>query len=370
MSRRRLALGLLLAAVLLPALTVVLTVLRSHLALDDDLLLYLLAVLAITLIGGVWPAVLAALTAGLLLNWYFTPPTHAWTIEAPTNILALVLFVAAAVAVSSVVHLAARRAAIAAQRADEANALRVQAGRSDALAAANEMRTALLTAVSHDLRTPLASVKAAVSSLRQGDVAWSAADRAALLATIEDGADRLAGLIANLLDMSRIQTGAVEPFLRPVALDEVVPVVARDLDRGSEVLIELQDGLPLLRTDPGLLERVLANVVANALRHSPPNRPPLITATELPEGSALQILVIDHGPGIPADARERAFEPFQQLGDQRPAGGVGLGLAVARGFVGLLGGHISAYATTGGGLTVQINMPTTAAVPNQPAGRS
>jgi len=348
----------------------VLTALRSHLALDDDLLLYLLAVVGITLIGGVWPAVLAALSAGLLLNWYFTPPTHAWTIEAPTNVLALVLFVASAVAVSSVVHLAARRAAVAAQRADEANALRVQAGRSEALAAANEMRTALLTAVSHDLRTPLASVKAAVSSLRQDDVTWSASDRAALLATIEDGADRLAGLIANLLDMSRIQTGAIEPFLRPVALDEVVPVVARDLDGGSGVQIEIPDGLPLLRTDPGLLERVLANVIANALRHSPPRRPPMITAIELPDVSALQILVTDHGPGIPADARELAFEPFQQLGDHRPAGGVGLGLAVARGFIGLLGGDISAHATPGGGLTVRIQLPIAMTVPHEPTARA
>lgn len=357
MSRRRLVLGLLLAAALLPVLTVVLSALRVRLVLADDLLLYLLAVLVVTLVGGFWPSVLAALSAGLLLNWYFTPPRHAWTIDAPTNILALVLFLAVAVAVSSVVHLAARRAAVAAQRAEEANALRVQAGRSEALAAANEMRTALLAAVSHDLRTPLASVKAAVSSLRQDDVAWSASDRAALLATIEEGADKLAGLIANLLDMSRIQTGVVEPFVRPVALEEVLPVVARDLDGGSGVVIDIPDGLSLLSTDPVLLERVLANVVANALRYSPPNRPPTVSATELAERALVRISVTDHGRGVPADARERIFEPFQQLGDRRPAGGVGLGLAVARGFVEALRGRIAAEPTVGGGLTVHVELP-------------
>ena len=128
------------------------------------------------------------------------------------------------------------------------------------------MRTALLAAVSHDLRTPLASIKASVSTLRQTDVQWTAADEAALLATIEQGADRLDALIGNLLDMSRVHTGSLRPFLRPTAIDEVVPLALRGLDAGRTVNWPCRTGCRWSRTDAGLLERVVANLFANALR--------------------------------------------------------------------------------------------------------
>jgi two-component system sensor histidine kinase KdpD len=448
-SRRRMLAGLGVAATALPALTAVLAAARPHLALVDDLLFYLIVVIAVTIIGGFWPAVAAAVAAGLLVNWYFTPPVHTWTIEAPANILALLLFVTIAVTVSSIVHLAAGRNALATERANEAamllalartvlggddspqavldhltaslglgaelrervggkwvrvaatsfedgdrvhvipagrdlrllvqsaggsrvldgyaaqaaaaferQRLRVQAGQAEALAAGNRMRTALLAAVSHDLRTPLAAVKAAVTSLRQTDVEWSPEDQASLLATIEEGADRLDSLIGNLLDMSRIQTGALQPFLRPTALDEVAPLVTRGLDDGDRLLLAIPDELPLLATDPGLLERALANLVANALRYSPPGRPPTLAAEVA--GPTVTVSVIDHGPGIAPDQRARVFEPFQQLGDQRAAGGVGLGLAVAKGFVEAVGGRITATTTHGGGLTMRLDLPVAA----------
>jgi two-component system sensor histidine kinase KdpD len=240
----------------------------------------------------------------------------------------------------------------------ERQRLRIQAGQAEALAEGNRMRTALLAAVSHDLRTPLAAVKAAVTTLRQTDVAWSTEDQAALLATIEEGADRLDSLIGNLLDMSRIQTGALQPFLRPTALDEVAPLVTRGLDGGDRLLLAIPDALPLLATDPGLLERALANLVANALRYSPPGRPPTLAAAA--SDSTVTVSVIDHGPGIAPDQRERVFEPFQQLGDQRTAGGVGLGLAVAKGFVDAVGGRITATTTRGGGLTMRVDLPVAA----------
>ena len=160
----------------------------------------------------------------------------------------------------------------------ERQRLRVQAGQAEALEAGNRMRTALLAAVSHDLRTPLASVKAAVSTLRQTDIAWTAEDQAALLATIEEGADRLDSLIGNLLDVTRIHTGALQPFIRPTALDEVAPLVVGGLDGGQRVRFDIPDALPLLATDPGLLERALANLIANALRYSPADQPPTLTA--------------------------------------------------------------------------------------------
>jgi two-component system sensor histidine kinase KdpD len=239
----------------------------------------------------------------------------------------------------------------------ERQRLRIQAGQAEALAEANRMRTALLAAVSHDLRTPLASVKAAVSTLRQTDVAWTPEDQAALLATIEQGADRLDGLIGNLLDMSRVHTGALQPFIRPTALDEVAPLSVRGLAGGYRLRLGIPDELPLLATDPGLLERALANLVANALRYSPPDQPPSLTA--MTDGDMVIVAVVDHGPGIALEDRERVFEPFQQLGDQGKGGGVGLGLAVAKGFVEAVGGRIAAESTPGGGVTMRLSLPTT-----------
>ncbi|HEX4255304.1 MAG TPA: DUF4118 domain-containing protein, partial [Streptosporangiaceae bacterium] len=393
-TRRRLA-GVGLALIGLPLLTMALVAARDHLNFADDLLLFLLAVVLVTVVGGFWPAVLAAVAASLLLNWYLTPPLHTFTIGEPRNLLALVLFVTVAVAVSSVVHLAARLAVQAAVSREETTSLldlartvlggadtptavldhltatlggraelqeltagrwvrvavsggagtgtvaategtrihprpglalltagqtapattaqlagfgaqaaaaldrerlRVQASQAEALAEGNRIRTALLAAVSHDLRTPLASIKASVSSLRQTDVEWSPADQADLLATIEQNADRLDALIGNLLDLSRLHTGSLDPFLRPTAIEEVAPVALRGLDGPGELEIVVPEGVPLVRADPGLLERVLANIFSNALRHSPPTQPPVLRAR--PHGETVLLEVVDHGAGV------------------------------------------------------------------------
>ena len=424
----------------------------THLNLADFVLVYLVAVVAITVIGGFWPAVLAAVAASLLLNWYFTVPIHTFTIAQPRELLALLLFVTVAVAVSSVVHLAARRAVQAARAREEAASLlelaqtvlggadspaavlehltrthggqaelaervggrwvrtassgvdgvlaaasridirddltlmvtgqdpsatpallagyaaqaaaaldrerlRTQAAQAEALAEGNRMRTALLAAVSHDLRTPLASIKASVSSLRQTDVEWSEADEADLLATIEQNADRLDALIGNLLDMSRLHTGSLQPFLRPTAIDEVAPVAAGGLDDSLRLEMAVPDGFPLVLADPGLLERVLANLFSNALRYSPAGRPPELHAVL--DGGTVRLEVADHGPGVPDEQKERIFEPFERVGDRHP--GVGLGLAVARGFAEAMGGRIGAFDTPGGGLTVRVTLPAASA---------
>jgi two-component system sensor histidine kinase KdpD len=237
--------------------------------------------------------------------------------------------------------------------------LRTQAAQAEALAEGNRMRTALLAAVSHDLRTPLASIKASASTLRQTDVEWTPADQAALLATIDDNADRLDALIGNLLDMSRLHTGSLEPFLRPTAIDEVAPVALRGLDgpsgreSGAQLRMEVPDGLPLVRADPGLLERVLANLFSNALRHSPTSRPPALRARQLDQRVLLE--VVDHGPGVPDELKDAIFEPFLRL--DRQHGGVGLGLAVAKGFAEAMGGTIGAADTPDGGLTIKVTLP-------------
>jgi two-component system sensor histidine kinase KdpD len=488
LSPRRQVAGAVLAVAGLPSLTAALNALQPHLNLSDDLLIYLVAVVAVAVVGGFWPAVVAAVGACLLLNWFFTAPVHTFTIAEPRNLLALVLFVTVAVAVSSVVHLAARRESDAARSAKETESLlglaqtvlggadtpgdvldhltashgghaellervgarwikvassgepdptvsaqsspggatprtprgvpgdstsrgtppdprasvpgtlrfevrpdlalevsgqaasattsllagytaqavaaldrarlRTQAAQAEALAEGDRMRTALLRAVSHDLRTPLASIKASVSSLRQTDVHWSAEDETELLANIEQNADRLDALVGNLLDMSRLQAGSLEPFLRATAVDEVAPVALRGLDDADLLVIVVPDDLPLVRADPGLLERVLANLFSNALRHSPagfsaPPKRPMLRAKE--DGDRVVLDVVDHGSGVPAGLKERIFEPFARLDARSP--GVGLGLAVAKGFAEAMGGTIVAVDTPGGGLTVRVTLP-------------
>ncbi|MDQ1706598.1 MAG: two-component system, OmpR family, sensor histidine kinase KdpD [Frankiaceae bacterium] len=452
-DRRRMTLGVALAVVVLPLLTTTLAAHRRHFSLTDDLLFYLSAVVAIAVVGGFWPAVTSAVLASLLLNWYFTPPLHTFTIGEADNLIALVLFVVVAISVSSVVHLAARRAQLAAHSNREANVLlelaktalgtddtpsailrylqdtlgvdvdlvelaghtwvviatssavrptaeagvvhrvqlrpdlqlavrgatpsasrrlleaaggqlaaaldrdrfRMQASQAEALAAGNRMRTALLTAVSHDLRTPLASIKASVSSLRQTEVAFSPEDESAFLETIEESTDRLGALIANLLDMSRVQTGALQPYLQPAAVEEIAPVALRGLAGADDVTLDLPEDLPLILTDAGLLERVLANLLGNAIRWSPPGQAPVLVARHL--GERVAIAVIDRGPGVAADERDRMFEPFQRLGDQDSTTGIGLGLAVARGFTEAIGGTLTATDTDGGGLTMTVLLP-------------
>jgi two-component system sensor histidine kinase KdpD len=192
-----------------------------------------------------------------------------------------------------------------------------------------------------------------VSSLRQTDVQWSPADEADLLATIEQNADRLDALIGNLLDMSRLHTGSLQPFLRPTAIDEVAPVAVGGLDDSLRLELAVPEGFPLVLADPGLLERVLANLFSNALRYSPAARPPELQAQLV--GGMVRLEVVDHGPGVPDSQKERIFEPFTRVADRHP--GVGLGLAVAKGFAEAMGGRIEAGDTPGGGLTVTVTLP-------------
>jgi two-component system sensor histidine kinase KdpD len=233
------------------------------------------------------------------------------------------------------------------------------------LAEANQLRTALLAAVSHDLRTPLASIKTAVTGLLQDDVTLPPDATAELLATIDEQTDRLDRLVGNLLDMTRLQTGAFSLHKRPIGVDEVVPAALASLtDHGRGVQVDVPETLPRVYADPGLLERAVANVVANALAWSPPARPVQVTAGR--HGDRVELRVIDHGPGIPTRDRDRLFLPFQRLGDASGSG-VGLGLAVAHGFLDAMHGQITPDDTPGGGLTMRISLPIADGQPNQGA---
>ncbi|KES06275.1 histidine kinase [Streptomyces toyocaensis] len=437
--------------------------------LANDMLLFLAFTVAAALLGGLLPALGSALVGSLLINWYFTPPVRTFTIAAPQNIVALVVFVGVAVSVASVVGLAARRtdqaarlraeaetlsflagtvlrgetsvealldrvretfavdsvallereddkapwscagsvgAASAVPRPEDADVavpvgddmvlaisgrvlpasdrrvlaafaaqaavvldrgrLQSQADRARELAEGNRIRTALLAAVSHDLRTPLAGIKASVSSLRSGDVAWSEEDRAELLEAIEEGADRLDHLVGNLLDMSRLQTGTVTPLIREVDLDEVVPLALGGMaEPGPAVVLDIPESLPMVATDTGLLERVVANVVENAVKYSPRDEPVLVAASTLAD--RVELRVVDRGPGVPDEVKERIFSPFQRHGDAPRGDGVGLGLAVARGFAEAMGITLQAEDTPGGGLTMVLSLPAAEGRPPDPA---
>ena len=437
LPRRRELLGAAVAVLGVPLATALLVTERDRLTYATPVLVVLMVVVAVALVGGLRPAVPAALGGGLSLNYFFTDPIHQLAVERPQDLLVLGVYLAVAVAISGVVDLAARRTAEAVRAKAEAEALssvagatlaeqetlpallervrtvfaanqvelvddlgvpratvgvaapddheqRVPAGRvvlvvrgpelfaedrrvlgafaeaagtalegrrlaeqAAAAEAVDRLRTALLAAVGHDLRTPLAGVKAAVSSLRAQDVTWTAEESDELLGTIEESADRLEGLVANLLDASRLQAGALSVSLAPVGLDEVAARAVAGLPGRERVRLEVAESLPPVMADAGLLERVVANLVDNALRHDPG---PLLVA-----GGPGCLQVVDHGPGI-ADVAG-AFEPFQRLGDRSP-GGVGLGLAVAKGFVEAMGGTLTPTPTEGGGLTMTVELPT------------
>ncbi|MCL6673564.1 ATP-binding protein, partial [Streptomyces panaciradicis] len=459
--------------VLGPALfTFLLTGALPDVGLANDMLLFLTLTVAAALLGGLYPALASAIVGSLLLNWYFTPPVHTFTIADPENIVAIAIFIGVAVSVASVVDLAARRtdqaarlraeseilsylagnvlrgetrleellervretfgmesaalleragetdpwtcagsvgprpcqdpdaadvdvpvgdhmslalsgrvlpaadrrvlAAFAAQAAVvlDRQRLRQEADHAKELAEGNRIRTALLAAVSHDLRTPLAGIKAAVTSLRSEDVEWSEEDQAELLVAIEEGADRLDHLVGNLLDMSRLQTGTVTPIIRETDLDEVVPMALGGVPEDS-VELEIPETLPMVHVDRGLLERAVANVVENAVKYSPAGERVLVSASAIAD--RVEVRVVDRGPGVPDDAKDRIFEPFQRYGDSPRGNGVGLGLAVARGFAEAMGGTLSAEDTPGGGLTMVLSVPTAPQrrpeQPNLPAAR-
>ena len=219
----------------------------------------------------------------------------------------------------------------------------------------NQARTALLSAVSHDLRTPLAAIKAAIGSLRSTEVVWSTEDREELEQAIDDSADRLDALIGNLLDMSRLQTGNLVAHPCPVDLGEAIPATLATVSDASRTQWTIDPDARQAVADAGLLDRVLANIVENALRYQPSEAPVDVTASRV--ANRVEIRIIDNGPGVAADHLERIFQPFQQQSDVNSADGVGLGLAVARGLAEAMGGEVTAENTPGGGLTLVIELP-------------
>lgn len=236
----------------------------------------------------------------------------------------------------------------------EQRRLREKALRADSLARADELRTAILRTVSHDLRSPLSGIKASVSSLRQSGIVWPEAAREEFLASIESETDRLNRIVANLLDMSRLEVGVLRPAIDRVSFEEVVPEVVLSLgDDASRVEIDVPEGTPDAWADAALLERVVDNLVQNALKWSPDGVGVQIRATTTM--SDVRLHVIDHGPGIPAHMRERVTQPFHRIDDSAP-GGLGLGLAIAERLLSAMSGSLRLTDTPGGGLTAIVSL--------------
>jgi two-component system sensor histidine kinase KdpD len=453
-SPRRQALAWALVGLGLPALTWVLHALP--IGLQSILLVYLLAVVGIASVGGVWPAIAAAIFGSLLANWYFTEPVASWTIDEPENLLALVIFLIVALIVGLLVATTVRRsaeaqrsraqaealAATASQphpaldsvagglvqrihdtfglngvaimrRADtgwdklagageadlsrpdqgtetieltedtvlvlsdgkltaddrgvlrafaaqltqavEREALEAEARSAEAVLETDRLRTALLGAVSHDLRTPLATIKASVTSLLETGVDWSEEETLDFLTTIRDETEKLNRLVGRLLDASRVQAGAVHVFFREVGLEEVVSAAIAGMGKAaSRVHVEVPEDLPDVQTDPALLERVVANLIENAVNWSPAESEVRVVAGEV--SGRIDLRIVDRGPGIPIDRREQVFQPFQRLSDTQQDGGVGLGLAVSRGFLDAMGNELLVEDTPGGGTTMVISL--------------
>jgi two-component system sensor histidine kinase KdpD len=231
-----------------------------------------------------------------------------------------------------------------------------EAGEAAILADVDAVRTALLRAVSHDLRTPLASIKAMVSGLRDPTVAWTGDQIDEALLTVDEETDRLNRLVGNLLDASRLQIGTLAVNIQSANIAEIVAAALHSVNApNGAVRVEIPPATPLLLCDPTLLERSLANVISNALRHSPVDEPVRIEAAEV--AHAVHIRVVDRGVGIKTTERTKVVSPFQRFGDQPNGEGVGLGLSIAQGFVDAMSGTLTLDDTPGGGLTVTIVLP-------------
>lgn len=345
-GRRRAAWVLLLVG--LPALMALLVPARDDLNVGTELLLVLTLAVGVGALGGLGVGLVAAVAGAVAANYYFVPPYGTLDVHNAEDAVALAVFLAVGATVSALVdRVASGSAEAASARAD-----------AEAVAAADALRAAILRSVSHDLRTPLAAIKASVTSLTTADVEFGPDDTAAFLATIDEQVDRLDHVVGNLLDMSRLQAGVLHVATRPTALEEVVVAAVRGVEgERGRVRIDVPATLPLVLVDPALVERAVANVVANALEVQPPGRPIVVCAE--PAGDRVRLSVVDDGPGIPAQDRAAAIAPFQRLDDRSSQVGAGLGLAIADGFATAVGGDMALRSTPGGGLTVVFHFPAT-----------
>lgn len=342
LGRRTAFSGLPLAAASLAVCVVVLLPVRDHLEVSTVGLLFLLPVVVVAVLGDLWSALTTSVCADLLVNFFFVLPYYTFVVASSSDVVLLFVYLLVATVNSLATDVAVRYRATA----DEF------AGKADRLAEVDRLRTALLAAVSHDLRTPLAAMKAAVSTLREPGVTIPGGERAELLRTVEESTDRLTALVGTLLSASRLQTGKLVLHLEPVALDGVA--AAALVATGAEAILDVPDDLPLVLADPGLLEEAVVNLVHNATAAD--RTWPIRLVGRAREGRG-ELAVIDRGPGVAEADRAALFTPFHRLDRASPEPGIGLGLTVVKGFVEAMGGTVTPSDTPGGGLTMTLALP-------------
>ena len=319
--------------------------------------LYIFAVLPVAVFWGLGLATVVSVASMLAFNWFFLPPRHTFQLSDGANWAVLAVYLVTAVVVSALAARARRRAELAELREREASARAAAELEAEALRRSDSLKTALLHAVSHDLRSPLTAIVAAASSLANPQVRLDAVDHDELVATIRVEAERLNRLVGNLLDLSRLRSGVAEPHPELWPVDDLVAQALEQLGaRGDRVAIELDHDVPPVHVDAVQIERVLVNLLDNALKFSPPETTVRLRVER--RGAELLLHVADEGPGV-AD-REIVFEPFHSEGGAR---GAGLGLAIARGFAEANGARVWAEDEPLLGGHFVLALPVAAAVP-------
>jgi two-component system sensor histidine kinase KdpD len=327
---------------------------------------YLPAILLISIVWGLRLGLLASVASALAFNFFQIPPLHRFTIASEGDWVALAAFVIVAAISSTVAGLARAQALEAERRREDADralaelaALSRERDRmqeemveAKALRRSDELKTALLRSISHDLRTPLTSIIAGGAAL--GSATLTEAERAELSAAIVAEGDRLSRLVENLLDMSRLEAGKAEPHREQTDLAEVLDVARDAVPHPELVRLVVDRELPTVDADAAQLERAFANLIENAIRHGD-GRP--VTVRSRLVGDKIAIRVVDQGPGIPESEWERIFEPFQSGGANGVGGGSGLGLAIAKGFVEANGGEIAVESVVGQGSSFIVGFP-------------
>jgi K+-sensing histidine kinase KdpD len=340
-------------------------------------IVFIPGVLLIATVWGLWLGLATAVLSALVFNFFYLPPLRTFTIDAQHDIVALVVFIIVAAAAGTLAELARARAAEAERRREEADRaladaaalaaerdrMREEAIEAEALRRSDELKTSLLRSVSHDLRTPLTAIIAAGAALDSPSV--TAEERHELSDAVVDEGQRLSRLVENLLDVSRLESGRAEPHREAVELVDLLDAARESIGaRGKQVRLALDDDLPALRADPTQLERAFANLLENAVVHGEGH--PVLVRSRL-VGPRLVVRVVDRGPGIPENLRERIFEPFYRAPGAASGSGSGLGLAIARGFIEANGGEVEVESLPGQGSSFVVTFAAPSAEPGRPA---
>lgn len=345
-------------AVLLSAATTALALaLRALVAVPDLEMLYLLPVLVAAVRFGRGPAVLTAALSVAAYDFFFVQPFHTFAVADVRYLLTFAMMFGVGLVAGTLTTRLRRQEREAAQRELERVRLAAEAEAASLKARTEELRSSLLSSVSHDLRTPLAAITGAATALLDDHAPVPEGQRRELIESICEDAERLERLVGNLLDMTRLESGALQPRREWVPVEELVGGALHRAEtrlEGRPVAVAVADHLPLLHVDPVLLEQALINLLDNAARHTAAGGPIEVTARL--DGAALLLAVSDRGPGLPAGAGERVFEKFYR-GVASGGEGAGLGLPICRGIVEAHGGRLRAFDRPGGGATFEIALP-------------